>query len=625
MDNRNTRVLVVDDQESIYTDFQEMLGVKRRKNRADELAAGFLPATDDTNSVAELPSFELSYASNGDDAVEAVKSAKESNRPFALAYIDIRMPPGIDGIEAIRQIREFEKDLEIVIMTAYSDKPMSAIMTNLELLHKLLYIRKPVAREEIQQITRTLVEKWNLEQEASRQRQRLKTVLDANRDAIALFGEDNKLLHANRAYYQLFDISHTELKRLSPEDLSKHVAVRLREVGNYHTGVNDPSAHFEAILEEKVNRSAAEPRLFYRFVTPLEQGSTENYGSIICYHDMSKEAEIQRMKAEITSLKQELTSSYSFDGIIGDSAGMRKIYEQIQLASESDIAVLIQGESGTGKELVAKAIHYNSSRRNKRFVTVNCAAMPESLIESELFGHEKGAFTGAAAQRIGKFEQANAGTIFLDNIGDMPKSSQAMLRRVLQDGRIQRVGGTGNVDLDFRVIAATNHDLEAEMKTGCFRKELYFRIAAFPITIPPLRERREDIPLLVNHFLQNTHNPSEHINAITPEALRMLMQYRFPGNVRELKNIVRRAVMLETSDILQASTLSLQITGAPRSAGDHDSPPHPRNVHLLAELERQAIVQSLEVTGNNIARAAQGLGINQSTLHRKMKVYGIER
>lgn len=625
MDNRNTRVLVVDDQESIYTDFQEMLGVKRRKNRADELAAGFLPATDDTNSVAELPSFELSYASNGDDAVEAVKSAKESNRPFALAYIDIRMPPGIDGIEAIRQIREFEKDLEIVIMTAYSDKPMSAIMTNLELLHKLLYIRKPVAREEIQQITRTLVEKWNLEQEASRQRQRLKTVLDANRDAIALFGEDNKLLHANRAYYQLFDISHTELKRLSPEDLSKHVAVRLREVGNYHTGVNDPSAHFEAIMEEKVNRSAAEPRLFYRFVTPLEQGSTENYGSIICYHDMSKEAEIQRMKAEITSLNQELTSSYSFDGIIGDSAGMRKIYEQIQLASESDIAVLIQGESGTGKELVAKAIHYNSSRRNKRFVTVNCAAMPESLIESELFGHEKGAFTGAAAQRIGKFEQANAGTIFLDNIGDMPKSSQAMLRRVLQDGRIQRVGGTGNVDLDFRVIAATNHDLEAEMKTGCFRKELYFRIAAFPITIPPLRERREDIPLLVNHFLQNTHNPPEHINAITPEALRMLMQYRFPGNVQELKNIVRRAVMLETSDILQASTLSLQITGASRSAGDDDSPPHPHNFPLLAELERIAIVQSLEVTGNNIARAAQELGINQSTLHRKMKVYGIER
>ncbi len=571
-----------------------------------------------------MPFFELSYASNGDAAVEAVKSAKESNRPFALAFIDIRMPPGIDGIEAIRQIREFAKNLEIVIMTAYSDKPMSVIMTNLELLHKLLYIRNPVAREVIRQITRTLVEKWNLEQEASQQRQRLKTVLDAKSDAVGMFGEDNKLLYANHAYYQLFDFSHNELKQLSPEDLSKRIEARLRKVANYRAGDTGPLAHFEAILEETANRCTAEPRLFFRFVMPLEKGNTENYGSIICYHDMSKEAEIQRMKAEIVSLQQELANSYSFDGIIGDSAAMRKIYEQIQLASESDIAVLIQGESGTGKELAAKAIHYNSSRRDKRFVTVNCAAILESLIESELFGHEKGAFAGAAAQRIGKFEQPNAGTIFLDQIGDMAISNQAKLLRVLQDGRIQRVGGAGNVDLDFRVIAATNHDLEAEMKTGRFRKDFYFRISAFPTTIPPLRERREDIPLLVNYFLQKTQNLSEHINAIAPDAMRVLMQYRFPGNVRELKNIIRRAVMLETSDILQASTLSLQITGAPRSASDGDSSPHPDNIPLLTELERLAIVQSLEVTGNNIARAAHGLGINQSTLHRKMKAYGIE-
>ena len=620
MDNRNTRVLIVDDQESIYIDFREMLGVKERERRSDELANSFFSAGRDNKRINDVPSYELSYASSGNEAYEMIKLAKESNCPYAVAYIDIRMPPGIDGIETIRRVREFEKNLEIVIMTAYSDKPMSDIVNNMELLHKLLYIRKPVAHEEIQQITRALVEKWNLEQEASRQRQWLKTVLDANGDAIGLFGWDGKLLYANRPYHELFDISGTE--RLSPEDLAQRVEARLRKVVHHHAGDINHLQNVEAIMEEVGTRPASEQRLFYRFTMPLDEGEAEDCGSIVSYRDVSKEAQIQRMKAEILSLRHELEDSYSFDGIIGDSAAMRNVYEKIQMGSESDITVLIHGESGTGKELVAKAIHYNSDRSDKRFVAVNCAAIPESLIESELFGHERGAFTGATTRRIGRFEEANGGTIFLDEIGDMPLPAQAKLLRVLQDQRVQRIGSTTDIDLDFRVIAATNRDLETEMRAGRFREDLYYRIAAFPITILPLRDRREDIPLLANHFTRNAPNPREQVTGIAPDALGVLMQYSFPGNVRELKNIIERAVLLETSDRLQASTLASQITG--ESASDLESSFHPEGLPTLEQLERHAIQRTLEVTGNNISQAAQVLGIDRTTLHRKMKTYSLQ-
>ena len=624
MDNRNTRVLIVDDQESIFADFQEMLGAKGRKRRSDEFSDDFLPGAGGGEPRVEAPSYELSYASSGDKAIALVKSAKEANNPYAVAYIDVRMPPGIDGIEAIQRIREFEKDLEIVIMTAYSDRPITDIVTNMELLHKLLYIRKPVAHEEIQQITRALVEKWNLEQEATRQRQRLKTVLDANADAIGLFGEDGGLLYANRPYYELFNFSESD--QLSPEELSKRVDASLRKVAHHQVGDVSNLHDIEAIMEEIGNRPASEQRLFYRFIMPLNEGDDGDYSSIVSYRDMSKEAQIQHMKAEILSLRDELKDSYSFDGdgLIGNSTAMRRVYEKIHLASEADIGVLIQGESGTGKELVARAIHYNSPRSNKRFVPINCAAIPETLIESELFGHERGAFTGAENRRIGKFEEANGGTIFLDEIGDMSLPSQAKLLRVLEERQIQRVGGTTHIDLDLRVIAATNHDIEEAMKTGDFREDLYYRIATFLITIPPLRDRREDIPLLANHFTQNTANRREHINTITPDALGVLMRYRFPGNVRELKNIIERAVLLETSDMLQASTLSLQIPDLPESASDLYSLPLPGDLLTLEQLERQAIRHALEVTKNNISRAAQALGINRSTLHRKMKAHGHE-
>ena len=312
---------------------------------------------------------------------------------------------------------------------------------------------------------------------------------------------------------------------------------------------------------------------------------------------------------------------HPFDEIVGNSKNMQQMFAVMQRAAESDITVLISGESGTGKELVARAIHANSSRKGGPFITVNCAAIPETLIESELFGHEQGAFTGATTKRIGKFEHANRGTIFFDEIGDMHWDMQAKLLRVLQERQIQRVGGATNIPLDIQVLTATNQDLEAVVEAGTFRKDLFYRIAAFPIKVPPLRDRREDIPLLAHHFLQKyAEKVTKSIEAISADALRLLMEYNFPGNVRELENSIQRAVLLETTEQLQPNNLPPQILSM------SSSQPilfHPDSTVVLPfeEVERQVLAHALQLTDNNMTKAAQALQIDRSTLYRKLKSY----
>ena len=594
------------------------------------MADAFLPADANKSSTAYLPAFELVHASSGNEALQAVKAANKANRPFAVAYIDIRMPPGMDGIETIRRIREFEKNLEIVIMTAYTDKPLHEIVTNMELLHKLLYIRKPVAREEIQQITLSLVEKWNVEQESLKQQQqlalshqRLETVLNATSDAIGMFDDNDKLLFANQSYCQLFGISNHELGKITPNELNARVNARLRKLKLTlpETATHKPFDNVDTILEEIADTDQDEPRLFFRLEIPIHPSEDGIGGNVVSYRDMSQEFEIQRVNAEVMSLRAQLETTYSFDEIVGKSEQMQHLYTRIQRATEGNITVLIQGESGTGKELVAKAIHYNSPRKAGPFVAINCAAIPEALIESELFGHERGAFTGTLTRQIGKFEQANTGPLFLDEIGDMQLPLQAKLLRVLQERQFQRVGGTTNISTDIRVLTATSQNLAAAIENGTFREDLYYRVAGFPITVPPLRERQEDIPLLANHFLKKYAETAEKaIHAISADALHVLMQYDFPGNVRELENAIESAVLLETTDLLQPSSLPwhlLQTILRPAT----DSTADATLILPLDEVERRTLVHALEVTGNNISRAAQALGINRSTFHRKLKKY----
>ncbi len=300
---------------------------------------------------------------------------------------------------------------------------------------------------------------------------------------------------------------------------------------------------------------------------------------------------------------------------------MQDVYALMQRAAESDITVLVQGESGTGKELVAKLIHYNSPRKTDPFVAVNCAAIPETLIESELFGHERGAFTGAATRRIGQFEHAQGGTVLLDEIGDMPIALQAKLLRVLEEREIQRVGGTATIPIDIRVIAATNRNLESAVKDGGFRADLFYRLAAFPLVIPPLREHREDIPLLVSHFLQDyAERADESVRGISPAALQTLLAYDWPGNVRELRNAIERALLLETTDRLQVSNLPPQLAAVVPSPTAPEDPAQPLS---LQEAERRAVAHALEASEWNITKAAQMLNINRVTLYRKLRKYNL--
>jgi DNA-binding NtrC family response regulator len=334
----------------------------------------------------------------------------------------------------------------------------------------------------------------------------------------------------------------------------------------------------------------------------------------VSHHDLS---------AQVGRLKSELGDRYHLRNIVGSSPAMRRVYDQIEKVLESDITVFIAGESGTGKELVAKAIHYGSLRSDGPFVDVNCAAIPEGLQESELFGHEKGAFTGAVATHPGKFEQATGGTILLDEVGEMSPAAQARLLRVLQERRLQRVGGTKVIDLDVRVISASNRDLGQLVADGSFRQDLFYRLVVFPIELPPLRQRKEDIPPLVEHFLAKyAGDAGQRMDRVLPAALDRLTAHDWPGNVRELENVIHRSLLVATGAELTPEDLPSELRGPAGTA----APPgvtatgEPRS---LEELEREAIRHALEHFGGNLSDVARQLGIGRSTLYRKLDQYGL--
>jgi len=328
------------------------------------------------------------------------------------------------------------------------------------------------------------------------------------------------------------------------------------------------------------------------------------------------------LRREVDELRSELKSKYAFANIIGQSGVMQDVFRAVEKVFNSNVTVLIQGESGTGKELIARAIHYHSTMRaGKPFVAVNCSALPESLLESELFGHEKGSFTGAVGRRIGKFEQANGGTIFLDEIGLMTPATQSKLLRVLQEREFERVGGNELVKVDVRIISATNKDLEDEMKKGEFREDLYYRISVFPIKLPPLRERREDIPLLAGHFLQKyAKQEGKSIEGITPDALDLMMAYHWPGNVRELENAMERAMVLASGPEIGAKDLPAAV----RSLGEKRIYESDNTLaSWIEKLEEEALRQALLECEGNISQTAKKLGIGRATIYRKAKKYGL--
>ena len=329
--------------------------------------------------------------------------------------------------------------------------------------------------------------------------------------------------------------------------------------------------------------------------------------------------------AENRRLRQQLGDQYRPGNIIGNCSNMRSVYDQIAQVAESTATVLVRGESGTGKELVARAIHFASDRKNGPFVAVNCAALPEHLIESELFGHEKGAFTGAAQQRKGRFELADGGTLFLDEIGDISPGVQVRLLRVLQEREFERVGGTGSISVNVRMIAATSKDLEEAMHSARFREDLYYRLNVFPIHLPPLRERRSDIVLLADHFLQKyCEKYGRRVKRISTPAINMMISYHWPGNVRELENCVERAVLTSTDGVIHGYSLppSLQTSEQTRTALIPDEGADFRT--LVASYERELIVDALKRHRGNAAAASRHLHATQRILNYRIRKLGIK-
>ena len=318
-------------------------------------------------------------------------------------------------------------------------------------------------------------------------------------------------------------------------------------------------------------------------------------------------------------LREQLRTRPGFGGLIGVSPKMQRVYKMVEKVSQHNYPVLILGESGTGKELVARSIHFLGVRQNKPFVPVDCSGLVPTLIESELFGYVKGAFTGAQHARTGLLETGNGGTVFLDEIGDLPVDLQAKLLRALQEREIRPVGATERVRIDLRIIAATNRDLESAIRTGSFRQDLYFRLNVVQIKLPPLRERKSDIPLLVNFFLEKFSDPQRPIRTISEDAMRRLMAYDWPGNVRELENAVERAVALGSGPILHIADLPSNL-----QQGSSEKSLESNELTTIQEMERRFILRALRETNGDKLAAARLLGIGKTTLYRKLKQYGPE-
>jgi len=343
---------------------------------------------------------------------------------------------------------------------------------------------------------------------------------------------------------------------------------------------------------------------------------------------VARALERKRLKEQAATLRREVEGVYAFHNLVGKSARMRDVYTLLEQASRLDITVLLAGETGTGKELAARAVHYHSARKDRRFVPVNCGALPAELVESELFGHVRGAFTGAAGPKRGLFEEAEGGTIFLDEIGELPLPVQVKLNRVLQEKEARRVGDTTPVKVNVRVIAATHRDLKAEVQAGRFREDLFYRLNVFPVVLPPLRERREDIPLLASHFLEkHAQVLGRPITTFDPDALRVLTGYPWPGNVRELENAIERAVAVAQGQAIQLRDLPADVRGSQEGAIPAEQlarMPYREAVDLARDrVTRDYLVALLRDLDGNVTRAAERAGMARESLHRLLKRHGI--
>ncbi len=555
--------------------------------------------------------YDVLVAEDGESALERAAYARPD-----LILLDVMMP-GIDGFETCRRLKEQPetRDIPVIFMSALSDTVDKVKGLRLGAVD---YVTKPFQHEEVLARIHTHLTLQQLKRDVAEREARLAAILAGAMDPIVAFDADGRISLFNPAAEKVF---RQPAANMIGEKIESLLSDPLCQLIRDYLPRDEPALWIPEGLEAR--RSGGE--LFAAEATLSRTLLAEQplYTMIVRDIQARKEAELafNRLHGLNLYLRDEIEAEHDFEEMIGASAALRTVLQQVEAVAGAQATVLITGETGTGKELIARAIHSRSARQAKPLIKLNCAAISAHLAESELFGHEKGAFTGALARRLGRFELADGGTLFLDEIGELPLDLQAKLLRLLQEGEFERVGGSQTLKADVRVIAATNRDLARRCRDGQFRPDLYYRLNVFPIEAPALRDRREDIPLLVRHFVQKyAASLGKTIETVPLATLARLQAHSWPGNVRELQHVIERAIIvsrgrtLEFGDWLREPVAEMRV--------DQGS------VTTLEAMEREHILKMLEITGWRVSGesgAARLLGLKPTTLEARMKKLGLER
>ena len=661
------RILIVDDEESNLILFQDVLqsgafGDFAPMGGADGRDA---PVEQEPADSENPPvSFDLQLCRQADEAVEAVSGAIEEGRPFAVAFLDVRMPPGPDGVWAAQEIRKLDPQIEIVIVTGFSDYHPNEIARLVLPSYKLLYVHKPYHIHEILQTAKSLTAKWKNERELLAIQRELETRVENRTRELARVNEEllQDIMIRRKAENALRQ-SEERYRRLTESIADGVVMIKsgriefanpaFAEMVGYPTPelllnsdvyqLIDPEyrRNFGAFLEnlpespkkgenyqclcvaKNGKRFWLEGRFNavrwqdYKVVLGAARDITERKE-----RELAMRKETRQYQNQLSKLRSSLKERYRFQDIIGKSKPMQEIYELILNASASDANAVIYGESGTGKELIAKTIHQLSERAKEAFVPVNCGAVPESLFESEFFGHMKGAFTGAISDHLGFFDQANGGTLFLDEVGEFSLNLQVKMLRAIEGGGYTPVGGTEVRRADVRIVAATNRNLPEFVKKGRMREDFFYRLNVIPIKLPPLRERREDISLLVEHYMDKFGEGKKN-KPLSGRAMDALCNYDWPGNIRQLQNVIQRYTTLQNVDFsellvgLRNDETRLEVEKESEAFERLDFK------GAVSDLEERLIRKALERTRWHKAKAASLLGLPRRTFFRKLKDYGL--
>lgn len=661
--SRMYRILVADDEEPNLKLFQDIVSLE-----FDEFCEPFSHIASETEAMgasnpAEIvrKDFDVVLCNQGDEAVARFEEGVRQNKFFSMVFLDIRMPPGPDGIWAAQKIRALDPHVEIVIVTGYADYHPKDISSKVLPAHKLLYLNKPYRINEIFQTISCLSAKWENERELlkikkdlevriAERTQQLARVNEALRkdieirkeaelalresresyriltnsiaDGVAII-QDGKVIFSNPAYDEMIDSTGDETN-------SENGFLDIID-SEYHKQVESFMKH---LLDGSLERTSLQVRCktmkgreFWmegRFnvirwlgsaaVLATTQDITEQKN-----REIAMEKVTNKYKKQLSRLQSSLKERYRFRDIIGKSPAIQKVYEMILSAGASDANVVIYGESGTGKELIARNVHEISDRRTGSFVPVNCGAVPESLFESEFFGHKKGAFTGATTDHPGFFDQAKGGTLFLDEVGEFNLNMQVKMLRAIEGGGYTPVGGTELRKADVRIVSATNRDLVQRIKQNEMRADFFYRLNVVPIHVPPLRERKEDIPLLVDHYLEK-YGKASGKTKLPAKIMDALCNYDWPGNIRQLQNVLQRYTTLnhfDFSEIIADFPEDSSLLDDEEKSGEMDFK------MAVENLEKRLIRRALEKTRFHKANAAQILNLPRRTLFRKIKEYGL--